>query len=175
MVRFHRGFSITTAYRGDSSPPGFRCGRPLLPNSVRTFATSSRDRVRSSTVLNNRSITAPEANTSCGCTRPGDAADVDLADRLGVAIHEAERDDRGELGVGGLVDERDRLLNARLQLGWAGFAERERGVVIENAAVDADPGGVDGGDRGLRADGPFGAARRAALLAIRHRRRPGRS
>src|ERR1035438_2733147 len=93
----------------------------------------------------------------------------------GVAVHEAERDDRGELRVGGLVDERDRSLNARLQLGWVGFAERERGVVIENAAVDADLGGVDGGDRGLRADEQFGAARRAALLAIRHRCRPGRS
>jgi hypothetical protein len=35
----------------------------LLPNSVRTFGTSSRERVRSTIVLNSLSITAPEANT----------------------------------------------------------------------------------------------------------------
>ena len=73
------------------------------------------------------------------------------ADRLGVAIDEAERDDRGELRVGGLVDERGGALNARGPLERAGFAERERGVVSESA-VDADPGGVDRGDRGLGAD-----------------------
>src|SRR3954452_9777399 len=42
MVRFHRGRSITTACRGDSSAPGLRCGRPLAPNRVRSFGTSSR-------------------------------------------------------------------------------------------------------------------------------------
>lgn len=62
IVRFHPGFSITIACRSDSAGPGWRCGRPLLPNTVRTFGTSSRERVRSTIVLNSRSISAPEVN-----------------------------------------------------------------------------------------------------------------
>ena len=63
MVGFHRGFSITTAGRGERSLPALRCGRWRTPNSGRSVGTSNRDRVRSTTVSKTRSITAPEAKS----------------------------------------------------------------------------------------------------------------
>jgi hypothetical protein len=77
----------------------------------------------------------------------GNAAESDASDVRGSSVDDAERDDRGELRVGGRVDQRGCAVHGVAPFVGADLGELEADVIAEQVAVDGDSfamGGVDG-------------------------------